>query len=240
MTRALVGKDLRGLLREPLLIGLLIAPVAWTLMVRLPLPAVSVMVRERFGLELGDYHALILTGFLVLTAPVVTGGLAGLMALDERDEGTLQALRVSPLPMSVYVRYRAGAALVLTTVITLLTTWGTGLLPAAAVPGTLLVGVLGGSCALLVALLLLGFAGNKVEGVAIIRALGLLLAGVPLVPYFLDPAWQWPFGIVPTYWPSKTFWVVFDGGTWWPYLAIGLAYNALLVWPLYRRVRGHL
>jgi fluoroquinolone transport system permease protein len=240
MTGVLVRKDLRGVLREPLLIGLLLAPLAWTLMVRLPMPAVSEVVRQRYGVDLADHHSVILTGFLVLTAPIVTGGLAGLMALDERDEGTLQALRVSPMPMSAYVGYRAGSALVLTAAITVATTWGTGLLPASAVPATLLVGLLGGGSALLTALVLLAFAGNKVEGVAIIRALGLLLAGVPLVPYFLAPQWQWLFGIVPTYWPSKMFWVVYDGGSWWPYLLIGLAYNALLAWPLYRRVRARL
>ncbi|MGP4020695.1 ABC transporter permease [Saccharopolyspora sp. 5N708] len=235
VVRTFLGKDLRGIYREPLLIGVLIAPVLWTLMVRLPLPAATALLQDRYGIDLVPYHSLILTGFLVLTAPIVAGGLAGLMVLDERDEGTLQALRVSPVPLAAYVRYRAGIAVVLAICYTVATTVGTGLLPARAVPGTVFVGLLGGLSALVVALLLLAFAGNKVEGVAVIRALGVLIAGVPLVPYFLDSGWQWLFGLLPTYWPAKMFWVVYDGGTWWPYFAIGVVYHAALARLLYRR-----
>ncbi|GAB3295222.1 ABC transporter permease [Parasphingorhabdus pacifica] len=234
---AFARNDFRGLFREPLLIGMLLAPVLWTLMVRLPMPAVTTLMADRYGIDLADYHALIMTGFLLLTAPIVVGGLVGLMVLDERDSGTLLALRVSPVPLSEYIRYRAGIAVGLTCLCVVGTTLGSGLLPFALVPATFAAAISAGSCALLIALVLIAFAGNKVEGVALIRALGIVVAGLPLVPYFLGTAWQPLFWPIPTYWPAKAFWVAFAGGPVWPYVLVGVGYPLLLAWPLYRRFR---
>lgn len=238
MARALVvfaRTDFRGVFREPLLIGLLVAPVLWTLMVRLPMPTVAALMAERYQLDLTPYHPVILTGFLVLTAPIVTGGLAGLMLLEDRDAATLQALRVTPVPVLSYVGYRAGLAVVLTIVYTIGTCAASGLLPWTLLPATAVTGLLGGASALVITLVVVAFAGNKVEGIAVIRALGIVVAGLPLIPFFLDTPWQWLFGIIPTYWPAKLFWTAFDGGVWWPFLVVGLTYHAILTVPLYRR-----
>lgn len=47
--------------------------------------------------------------------------------------------------------------------------------------------------------------------------------------------WQVVFGLLPTYRPVKAFWVAGEGGNFWPYALVGLAYELLLLIPLLRR-----
>lgn len=68
-----------------------------------------------------------------------------------------------------------------------------------------------------------------------VRAIGIVVAGLPIVPYFLGPQWQYLFWPLPTYWPAKSYWVLDDGGVWWPYVPGGALYHVPLIWMLYRR-----
>ncbi|MCP2165715.1 ABC transporter permease [Goodfellowiella coeruleoviolacea] len=233
--RAFGRNDLRGIGREPLMFGLLLAPAGWIALVRFGTPAAGDLLADRYGVDLTRYHPLILTAFLLLTSPIVVGALVSFLVLDERDAGTLTALRVSPVPLRSFVVYRAGLALVLTAVYTVVTIGASGLFPAQRWPELVAIGLATGPSGLLVILVLLAFAGNKVEGLAVVRALGILVAGLPLIPYFLDSAWQWWFGLIPTFWPAKAFWLVCAGGTWWPVALVGVLHNLALAYPLYRR-----
>ena len=67
------------------------------------------------------------------------------------------------------------------------------------------------------------------------RALGMLIAGLPCLPWFIDSAWNLAFGVLPPYWAAKAFWVASDHGTWWPYLVGGVVYNLAVAWPLFLR-----
>jgi fluoroquinolone transport system permease protein len=79
------------------------------------------------------------------------------------------------------------------------------------------------------------WARNKIQGIAMIRALGMLIAGLPCVPWFIDSAWNLAFSGLPPYWAAKAFFVATDHGTWWPYVVVGAVYNLAVAWPLFRR-----
>ena len=82
---------------------------------------------------------------------------------------------------------------------------------------------------------------NKIEGLAVMRVIGLAVFTVPMIPFFiLDSPWQLAFGVLPAYWPVRAFWSAFDGGSYWPYVAVGLLYNAALVVALLRVVTRRL
>ena len=84
-------------------------------------------------------------------------------------------------------------------------------------------------------LLIVAVASNKIQGIAMVRALGMLIAGLPCLPWFIDSAWNLAFGVLPPYWAAKAFWVASDHGTWWPYLVAGVFYNLAVAWLLFRR-----
>jgi fluoroquinolone transport system permease protein len=99
----------------------------------------------------------------------------------------------------------------------------------------LLVAVAAAPLAPMMALVLAVFAGNKVQGFAVIKGLGVVLPA-PLIAYFVNQPWTVVLGVVPTYWPSRLYWALLSGeSSWWIWLAAGLAYQSLLVGLLVRQ-----
>lgn len=236
--RALVAfghNDVRGSYRDPLLVMIVVAPIIWTTGVAVLTPRITVMLLQRNGFDLEPYYPLILTAFLLLTSIIIAGALAAFLVLDEVDAGTLAALRVTPVPLSVFFGYRAATVIGVTTVYVIATMSFSGILQPGLVRALIPIGLLAGLSAVVTLLLILALASNKIQGLAAVRALGMLIAGLPCLPWFIGSGWSLAFGLLPPYWAAKAFWVASDHGTWWPYLLGGVVYNLAIAWPLFRR-----
>jgi len=227
--------DIRGTYRDPLLVMIVVAPVIWTTGVAVLTPMVTDMLAERYDFDLVPYYPLILTAFLLLTSIIIAGGLAAFLVLDEVDAGTLTALRVTPVPLSTFFAYRAATVMVVTTVYVIVTMSFSGILRPGLIAALIPIGLLAGLSAVVSMLLILAVAGNKIQGLAAVRALGMLIAGLPCLPWFIHSGWSLAFGLLPPYWAAKAFWVASDHGTWWPYLLGGVVYNLVVAWPLFGR-----
>lgn len=234
--RAFGVNDLKSVRRESLLLYMLVIPPVMVVAVRLIIPAATDYATAGFGLDLVPYYPLLLSFFFVLQLPLVFGLLVGLLILDERDDDTLTALRVTPISMRGYALYRGGSAVLLSIFYVLVSLPLTGIMPEMLLPALLPIAVLSGLMAPACALTLATFAGNKVEGLALMKALGILLLG-PLAAYFVSSNWQLLFGLFPTYWAAKAFWVASEGGNFWPYFLAGAAYNLALIALLLRRFK---
>ena len=103
------------------------------------------------------------------------------------------------------------------------------------IPSLIPIGLLAGLSAVLTLLLIIAVASNKIQGLAAISALGMLISGLPCLPWFIHSDWNLAFGVLPPYWAAKAFWIDSDDGTWWPYLLVGVVYNLAVAWPLFRR-----
>lgn len=227
--------DIRGTYRDPLLVMLVVAPVIWTTGVAVLTPMVTDLLARRHDFDLVPYYPLVLTAFLLLTSIIITGGLAAFLVLDEIDAGTLIALRVTPVPLSTFFGYRAATVMAVTTGYVIATLAFSGLLETGLIPALIPIGIVAGLSAVVTLLLIVAVAGNKIQGIAMVRGLGMLIAGLPCLPWFIDSAWNLVFGVLPPYWAAKAFWVATDHGTWWPYLLGGAIYNLAIAWPLFRR-----
>ncbi len=227
--------DLRGTYRDPLLVMIVAAPIIWTTGVALLTPMFTEMLSGRYQFDLVPYYPLILTAFLLLTSIIIVGGLAAFLVLDEVDAGTLTVLRVTPVPLSTLFAYRAATVMAVTTAYVIATMSFSGILRPGLVPSLIPIGLLAGLSAVVSMLLILAMANNKIQGLAAVRALGMLIAGLPCLPWFIHSGWNLAFGVLPPYWAAKAFWVASDHGTWWPYLLGGVVYNLAVAWPLFRR-----
>jgi fluoroquinolone transport system permease protein len=227
--------DVRGTYRDPLLIMLIVAPVIWTTGTVVLIPPLTTTLAQRYDIDLVPYYPLVITALLLLTSIIIAGALAAFLVLDEIDAGTLTVLRVAPIRLSAFITYRAATVVVVTTVYVVTTMTGSGLLTPGLTPVLVPIGLVAGLAAIVTMLLIVSVADNKIQGIAMVRLLGIVIAGLPCVPWFIDSAWNVAFGVLPPYWPAKAFWVATEHGTWWPYLLIGAVYNLALAWPLYRR-----
>ncbi|MFZ1175430.1 MAG: ABC transporter permease [Mycobacterium sp.] len=240
-TRALIAfarNDIRGTYRDPLLVMVVVAPVIGTAGVVVLTPRVTALLARRNGFDLVPYYPLILTAFLLLTSIIIVGALAGFLVLDEVDAGTLTALRVTPVPLSTFFAYRSATVLLVTTVYVVATMSFSGLLRRGLAPALIPIGLLAGLSAVVTLLLIIAAASNKIQGLAVVRALGMLIAGLPCLPWFIHSGWNLAFGVLPPYWAAKAFWVANGNGAWWPYLLAGVVYNVAIAWALFGRFRA--
>lgn len=227
--------DVRGTYRDPLLVMIVLAPAIWTAGVVILVPRFTEMLSERYDFDLVPYYPLVLTAMLLLTSIIIAGALAAFLVLEEVDAGTLTALRVTPVSLSTFFAYRAGTVVLVTTVYVVSTISFSGILERGLLGTLIPIGVLAGLSAVVTLLLIVALASNKIQGIAMVRALGVLTAGLPCLGWFVDSAWNLAFGVLPPYWAAKAFWVANEHGVWWPYVLVGMIYNLAVGYPLLRR-----
>lgn len=237
--RALAALDIGSALGDPLLRWMAAVPLAVALAVRHLLPLAAARLSALTEADLGWVVAPLSAYAVVGIGPLIAGAVVGFLLLDQRDDRTLLALRVTPLPLGVYLAYRLAVPTLLAiavTVAALLLAGAEGISPAEA----LLAAALAAPLAPLTALALLAFARNKLAGMALLKV-GSLLLGAPLAALFLPPAWTPALGVVPTFWAAKVTWALQADASPWPWAVGALVLPALLgaalLWRL-RRVLG--
>ncbi len=226
--------DARSIGRDALLRWLIALPVFVAVAVRWGLPLVVARMGELIEQDLAAFYPAIAGCALLLISPALCGMVIGFLLLDQRDDRTLIALQVTPMPLHSYLLYRLAAPMLISLAMTLVAFAVAGLLQIGVLP-LLLAALSAAPLAPLVALALASFAENKVQGFALTKASGLLLIA-PLIAYFVRSNWQFAFGIVPTYWPALLYWTMQAGERYALfYLLAGLVYHALLLAALLRR-----
>ncbi|MCO1661180.1 ABC transporter permease [Pseudonocardia humida] len=226
--------DLRTIRRDSLLIAVMLGPIGYALALWF-LPALTAHAHQQWDFDLAPYHSAIISAFCVLGPPLLLGAVMALQLLDERDQDTLVALRVTPVPATAYPAYRALTTAVVTAMSVIASLALTGQVPPAALVLSVPIAVVAGLLAPILGLVMSAIGRNKIEGLAVMRVMGLAVFTLPVVPFFfLDSPWQLAFGVLPPYWPVRAFWSAYDGGTYWPYVLGGLAYHAVVVVALLR------
>ncbi len=232
--RALGPIDARSIQRDPLLRWTILLPVLLALAARWVFPSMLARLGALSGTNLLPFYPPIMGVALLLLPSLLVGMVVGFLLLDQRDDQTLLALQVTPLPLGTYLAYRIAMPLLLSVLVSAVA------LPLAGLAGTRPLPLLAAALAAaplapIAALFLAAFAGNKVQGFALTKVSGVLLLP-PLVAYFIESGWQFAFGVLPTYWPARVLWAAQAGepgiGI---YLVVGLAYQAALLALLLRR-----
>jgi len=225
--RGLLAGDLKLVFRDSLLQFLVVYPVLLGLLTRFLVPVVTARV-TRVGLV--QYHVLI--GSLVITLQVVmlAGTVLGLMVLDEKDNRTLIALQVTSVPLRHYMAYRMGLHMAFSLLASLLNVvLLNSFLPHPDWGGMIQVAILGFLPLPVYVLFISSLAQNKVQGLALTKALGPFII-LPVIAYFVPEPWQWLFGLVPTYWPAKAYWLLMAGDAFGSVLLAGIVCCVLWNW----------
>lgn len=218
--RMLIINDIRHAGLDPVLMVGIFAPLALLVVSRFGFPIVADWLMNDYVFNLYEYSSFAAI-FLVVTIPMLTGMMTGLLMLDERDENVISYYAVTPLMRRGYMIYRLVLPSVLCTLLSSLYFIGSGLSSYQLEHWYILVLL---ACeAPCFTLFLASFSANKVEGLALSKIGGLFIAG-PIVAYFVPGPWQLLGAWIPTYWPAKVFFAIeADGGLIViAYFAVGL------------------
>jgi fluoroquinolone transport system permease protein len=227
--------DARSVARDPLLRWMVVITPLLGLLLRLAVPPVASGLHQRLAFDLEPYYALIVS-FLPVAVAGMIGTVVGFLLLDQRDDGTLTALLVTPLSLRDYLRYRLVVLLLASIALSCLALRLAGLRPTT--PLQLLVSsIVAAPLAPLYAMFLGSFAANKVQGFALSKAIGIVFLPC-IAAYFVVPSWQLAFGVLPQYWPLAVFWLFDRGavGQALAHAAAGLGWQAVVLALLARRL----
>ena len=224
LLRSLGLNDFRNVQRDQLLGWLAIIPLVYAIMIRLIVPAIE----SNLGFDISPWYPVLNGFFAVLVAPVFFGLIIGFLLLDERDDGTMLAMQVSPVPLLTYLAAKILMPTLLSLVLAVAVYAVAGLAPLDI--GILIPAVLVAALEIPVwALALAAFANNKVEGFALMKGGAGLFMIVPIGAYFVDFPWQVLFGILPAYWPMKMYWEALQGNPIWPYVIGGIVIHVIAI-----------
>ncbi|MCK5921597.1 MAG: ABC transporter permease, partial [Methylococcales bacterium] len=222
--KALGPIDARNIRRDSLLRWMAFIPFLFVLMFRYLMPWMRDELMAQFNFDLAPYYILLLSYGFVIGIPVIFGVVIGFLLLDERDDGTLTALQVTPLSLNNYLMYRVAMPMLISVVLVVITFPLTGL-STLSLASVFWVSLLSAPLAPLFALLLATIAQNKVQGFAVMKGIGSFML-IPLAAFFIPAWWQILFGIFPTYWPLKLYWLLDAGdSTAWVYFVVGLIFE---------------
>ncbi|MBA4495064.1 hypothetical protein ACFO25_09725 [Paenactinomyces guangxiensis] len=222
--------DLKNVRRDPMLIMAIAGPAMLTLVFRFVPPILTEWLTQKFGFDLTAYYDLILI-FILQLVPLMIGMVSGYLMLDERDENLIQLFAVTPLRKSGYLFVRLAMPVLLTIMFTILLVYFTGLIQIKVVqllPTILLLAME----APMMALFLVSFAANKVEGLALSKGIGIIVAA-PFAAYFIQWPWQIIAGISPTYWVAKMFFADSHSYENTFFLTVSLLMHGALMWYLF-------
>ncbi len=230
MLRELAGAEWRSIRRDSMLRGMLILVFLLALFTRWLIPWISV----RFDLDLVPFYPLIMSGLVIFLGPVLVGFIVGMLLLDERDEGTLQAISVTPLPMWQYFAWKLVWPVVTTTILTVLMFPIVGLMPFRW--NYLTAVIVGAMWAPLLALIMSCFARNKLQGFVLMRISNVLLL-IPMLAWFF-PEFGPLLAVFPAFWPMKSLWLAAEGNSDLICFVVGVVFHLALIAWLYRRFQA--
>ncbi len=238
------GADMRLVLRDPLLAIMPLAPFLASTALRFIFPLVFSLLGRYLGLSGLEVWEPFIRAMLILFPGMFFGMIAGFLILDDRDEGILRYQEATPLGPGGYLASRLGFFSLLAFLagpfcgiisgfgsFNIFKDIGVSLLGAFQVP--------------FMALFLGAFAANKVEGLSLAKALGLVdlapLALVAALPLRLvgSPFFQ--------FWATSLLWTPEGGGSGFPWslplllrFFLGICCGLIWIWLLYLNFRKRL
>ncbi|NOZ32136.1 MAG: ABC transporter permease [Alphaproteobacteria bacterium] len=191
---ALFAADTSNVGRDPVMVAVLVFAIAQTVAFVLWRADIDRLVFDWTGLA--DVTGFVAAMVLVMPALLI-GWVGGFLLLEDRDDGTLLAVQVTPIGKTGYVGYRLMLGFMVSAAFTLV-----------AAPFVLgpdfgwafvaFMALLIGLQSTVTALVLVALASNRVEGLAITKLLN-MAALFPLLAIIPGP-WRLVFGLIPQFW----------------------------------------
>ena len=194
---------LKQLKRDAMLMAVAVSPFLIGAAFRFGIPLAERLLTSYFRETaiLSPYYGLF-DLFLIIITPSMLCFAVAMVMLEERDDHIAAYLAVTPLGKAGYMFSRLGLTCLISYIVSIIVAMLFSLSPigVALSAGIALAGAIHGA---VMALLIIAFSSNKVEGMAVGKLAGLLSLGA-LAPYFITGKAQYMLSFLPSFWMAKS------------------------------------
>lgn len=187
----------------------------------------------RWGFDITPYLSLAWAFVLVVHTPLMIGAVSGLVFLEDRDAGVLPAVKVTHWSLPGLVTWRMAITAGITVAAVLVGVPVAGAVPSGGWLGVLASAVSAGVLSTTVAMLLASLARDRVQGMAVMKVMGLPFYG-SLASWFMSGAAGLAWLVVPSGWTVRAFWASSSVAAWL-WAAGGIVWSGMLTILLARR-----
>ncbi len=235
VARKFIKKDLSLILRDSFLLFMTFFVVIISVIFRFGLPylnnylcAKNILPCATITKSLSDFYPLLISFIACFEGALIIGTVFGFALLDEKDDNTVKAMLVTPVPFFYQVMYR----IIVPTIIATLVVFAQVLfIGQALIPLWKLIFISAGAALIapMAALFYATFAENKIQGFAFAKFVG-LVGWIIILAWFVSEPWQWLFGLFPPFLISKAYWMAYQGhNLWYIALVVGIVLQLCLL-----------
>lgn len=215
--------DITLILRDKSLLLLLFVPFLILLVLRIPIPYLSGLVPV-----LPDYYLLI-TALTAIVSSIFPGFILAFIILDEKEQYLTDVFRILPWSLNGLLMVRIVLSSLTGFIYSLLILSFSGLYDFSQAQ-IIYSSLLNSFASPVMALLVLLFSQNKIEGVVYAKVFNFILM-IPLVIFFINESWRFILGIIPNFW---SFEILFTDNKYHLLFAAGAGVNIMAVFILFR------
>lgn len=183
--------------RDQMLLLLCFTPFLISILLRVAIPLANELLTKHLDFPVAPYY-LMVDALVIILGPMMVSIMTGLLMLDERDDGIFLYYSVTPVGGKAYLTLRLSLpffySLISNIILMPFTALG-GLSYGWMIPAAIASSYTG----ILMGMLLVSIASNKVEGLAVSKILGIIIFGIPLA-WFANSYLRAVGFLLPTYW----------------------------------------
>ena len=197
MNKTAFKTDIKMILRDPILVILMLAPILAILIIKLLLNYLTPWLFGEFGFELRPYYGYVLGGCFLLS-PMMLGTVAGFLMIDEKDGKIFDLIAITPAGYSGYMLNRLALPFAMSIIYTFLIYTGLNIY-VVNVWTLMMIGFFVSIESILVGTMLFLFAEDKVQGLTYSKGLGVFVI-LSMADLLNRPRLSIIAGAIPFYW----------------------------------------
>ena len=117
--RGMLRKDGLRIRRDRFLLAMIVYIIGISVVMRWALPGMDRELEKRLSFDLTPWYPLAMSHIVIQLAPLLGGIIGGLLLVDARENRTIKAQLVSPVPINVYITVLGVSLGIATIVLTL-------------------------------------------------------------------------------------------------------------------------
>ena len=199
-TMKLFRIGLKQIRKDGMLLVMIPAPILIGMFFKYAIPFLNTILTNRFSFPITDWYGLA-DGMLTCLTPMFVAMISAFLLLEEREEGISAFYQITPAEGNSYLAARIGLPMIWAFVMTIFVsvvfhisyvTFGV----------ILLASILSSLTGIALAMMVVSLAGNRVEGLALSKLMGISFIGLILI-WFIPAPYAYIMAILPSFWIGK-------------------------------------